>query len=284
MQAGGRKAMDSSIAELTAVQQVSLLTLRLRALDARSDTPLLGDALSLQVAESLGLDLTSKVARSMVLVHAVRDKMLDRLVSRFIAEHPTAVVVDLGCGLDTRRQRCAPPPSVDWYDVDFPAVIALRQRVLPDGAHLVGADVTTPTWLDELARDRPTIAVTNGLMLMLTAEAFIAMARAIASHFHCGELAFNAYSRLAMRNSRRASGWVKSGPWNKHPAVGEGIDDPHEAETWDAGLSLIEEHFMANAPEVDLWPPIWKTVARLNARSVRFARAADRVLHYRFSQ
>jgi O-methyltransferase involved in polyketide biosynthesis len=160
--------MDSSIAELTAVQQVSLLTVRLRALDARSEIPLLGDALSLQVAESLGLDLTSKVARSMVLVHAVRDGMLDRLVSRFIAEHPTTVVVDLGCGLDTRRQRCAPPPGVDWYDVDFPAVIALRERLLPDGAHLVGADVTTPTWLDDLPRGRPTILVTNGLMLLLT--------------------------------------------------------------------------------------------------------------------
>src|SRR6184192_452034 len=110
MRAGGRKVMDRSIAGLTAVQQVCLLTLRWRALDARSDTPMLGDALSLQVAESLGLDLTSKVVRSNVLVKAVRDKMLDRLVSRFIAEHPTAVVVDLGCGLDTRRQRCAPPP------------------------------------------------------------------------------------------------------------------------------------------------------------------------------
>ena len=277
--------MDSSIAELTAVQQVSLLILRLRALDARSVTPILGDDLSVQVAESLGLDLsTPKVPRSMVLVHAVRDKMLDRLVSRFIAEHPTAVVVDLGCGLDTRRQRCAPPPGVDWYDVDFPTVIGLRERLLPDGAHLVGADVTASAWLDELPRDRPVIAVTNGLMLLLTAEAFIAMARAVTSHFDSGELAFNAYSRLAMRNSLRASRRVKSGPWSMPTAVGEGIDDPHEAETWDAGLSLIDEHFMANAPEVDLWPPVWKAVARLNARSIRFARAADRVVHYRFSQ
>lgn len=90
------------------------------------------------------------------------------------------------------------------------------------------------------------------------------------------------YSRLGIRNSRRISGRVKSGPSNTPPAIGEGIDDPHEAETWDARLSLIEEQFMANAPEVDRWPPFWKAVARLNARSVRFARSADRVLHYRF--
>lgn len=233
--------MDSSIAELTAVQRVCLLTVGLRALDARSTTPILGDALSVQVAERLGLDLsTSKVPRSMILVHAVRDKMLDRLVSRFAADHPTAVVVDLGCGLDTRRHRCDPPPGVDWYGVDFPAVIGLRERLLPDGAHLIGADVTASAWLDELPRER--------------------------------------------RNSRRASRRMKGGPWSMPVAVGDGIDDPHEAETWDARLSLIEEQFMANAPEIDLWPPVWKTVARLNARSIRFARAADRVIHYRFSQ
>jgi O-methyltransferase involved in polyketide biosynthesis len=275
--------MDSSIAELTAVQRVSLLTLRLRALDARSDTPILGDALSVQVAERLGLDLTSKISRSMVLVHAVRDRMLDRLVSRFVADHPTAVVVDLGCGLDTRRHRCNPPPGVDWYDVDFPAVIGLRERLLPDGAHLIGADVTATAWLDELPRERPAIVVTNGLMLLLTAEAFIALTRAVTAHFDSGELAFNAYSRLALRNSRRA-GRRKSGPWSMPAAVGDGIDDPHEAEAWDAGLSLIEEQFMANAPEVNLWPTVWKTVARLNARSIRFARAADRVIHYRFAR
>jgi O-methyltransferase involved in polyketide biosynthesis len=120
-------------------------------------------------------------------------------------------------------------------------------------------------------------------MLLLTAEAFIALARAVTAHFGSGEFAFNAYSRLALRNSRRAGRRVKSGLWSMPAAVGGGIDDPHEAETWGAALSLVEEQFMAQAPEVDLWPPVWKAVARLNARSVRFARAADRVIHYRFS-
>ena len=275
--------MDRSIAELTGVQRVALLTVRLRALDARSDAPILGDALSVQVAERLGLDLSaSKVPRSMVRVHAVRDRMLDRVVSGFIAGHPTAVVVDLGCGLDTRRYRCDPPPGVDWYDVDLPAVIGLRERLLSAGAHLIGADVTTSAWLDGLPRERPAIVVTNGLMLLLTADAFIALARAVTAHFDSGEFAFNAYSRLAMRNSRRAARYVKNGPWSLPAAVGDGIDDPREAETWGARLSLVEEQFMAEAPEINLWPPVWRTVARLNARSVRFARAADRVIRYEF--
>ena len=272
--------MDSALDKLTPVQRVAVLGLRLRALDARSDTPILGDSVSVQVAEALGLDLsTPKIPRSVVLVHAVRARMLDRLVVRFVTDHPTAVVIDLGCGLDSRRQRCAPPPEVDWYDVDFPAITGLREQLLPGGTHLVGTDITVPGWLGGLPRERPAMVVTDGLMALLSAESFIGTARAMTAHFASGELAFNAYSRLAMRNSRR----VRGGPLHIAPTEGEGIDDPREPETWAAGLSLIDEHFMGRAPEVALYPPGLRALARVSARSTRLARATDRVTHYRFS-
>ncbi|MDQ2710462.1 MAG: hypothetical protein M3Z25_23850 [Actinomycetota bacterium] len=134
--------------------------------------------------------------------------------------------------------------------MDLPQVTRLRERFLPGGAHLLGIDIRSPGWLDDVPRDRPAVVVTDGLMALLSAASFIAMARAVTAHFAEGELAFNAYSRLAMRNSRR----MRGGPLSM-PTEGEGIDDPHEPETWDARLSLIEELSMARAPEVALFPP-----------------------------
>jgi O-methyltransferase involved in polyketide biosynthesis len=209
-----------------------------------------------------------------VAVHAVRAKTLDTIIDRFITTHPNAVVLDLGCGLDPRRRRYAPPPGVDWYDVDLPAVARLRERFLPPGSHVVGVDVVSPGWLDEMPRDRPTVVVTDGLLALLTAAEFIAMTRAVTAHFAGGEFAFNAYSRLAMRRHMR-------GPL-KIPAAGEGIDDPHEPETWDGRLALIEELSMARAPEVALYPPLLRTVARLSSRSARLVRAGDRVVRCAF--
>ncbi len=98
------------------------------------------------------------------------------------------------------------------------------------------------------------------------------------AHFDRGEFAFNAYSRLAMRNSRR----MRGGPLSM-PIAGEGIDDPHEPETWQARLSLIEELSMARAPEVALYPPLSRVVARLSARSPRLVRIGDRVVRHRFA-
>jgi O-methyltransferase involved in polyketide biosynthesis len=272
--------VDSLLADLTPVEQASLLGLRLRALDARSVTPILDDGVAERIADAAGLDLTRpKVLRSLVLVHAVRAKTLDGAVRQFLARHRDAVVVDLGCGLDARRQRCAPGPCVDWYCVDLPSVIRLREKFLPGDDHRVPADVTSPDWLQSLPRDRPTIAVTDGLMAFLSGDAFVELARAITNHFTGGEFTFNAYSRLAMRNSRRVR--TRGGPLSA-PTAGEGIDDPREPEAWDARLTLIEELSMARAPEVALYPPLLRTFARLSSRSPRLVRAGDRVVRYAF--
>jgi len=266
-------------AGLNAVQQVALLGLRLRALDGASDAPLLGDDHSVAIARAMGLDLGKPaLPRAVVLVHAVRARTLDDTVRRFVAVHPDAVVLDVGCGLDPRRARCAPPAGVDWYDVDFPEVTSLRERFVPDPGHLVGTDVTTPGWLDAVPADRPVIVVTDGLQALLSGPSFIALARAVTGHFRSGgEFAFNAYSRLALRNGRRARGALAM------PVAGEGIDDPREPESWDAGLTLVEELSMSRAPQVARFPPLLRAMARITARSTRLARTGDRVVRYRFA-
>ena len=92
-----------------------------------------------EIITKLGYDLarfpalTTKFLdpRSRVFDIAVRARTLDDLVRRFISDHPDAVVLDLGAGLDTRMFRVDPPPTVTWYDIDFPEIIGLRARVVP---------------------------------------------------------------------------------------------------------------------------------------------------------
>ncbi len=261
---------------LTSVQEVCLLGLRLRALDARSRTPILGDDVAVGVAEAIGMDLdTPALPRSVALVHAVRSATFDRVVRRFTTCHPDAVVLDLGCGLDARIRRCAPPVGVDWYDVDFPEVTRLRERLLPTRSHLIGTDLTTAGWLDRVPVDRPAMIVADGLHALLSTQSFVALTRTLTTHFDRGEFAFNAYSRLAMRNSRRLRGPLAI------PTRGEGFDDAREPEGWDAGLQLLEELSMARMPEVASFPLVLRGMARITARSARLRRVSDRVVRYR---
>lgn len=81
-----------------------------------------------------------------------------------------------------------------------------------------------------------------------------------------------------MRNSRR----MRSGPLSGGHTPGEGIDDPHEPETWNAGLTLIKQRPMAREPQVAQFPPLLRAMTRLGARSQRVTRHSDRVVHYSF--
>src|SRR5574342_16983 len=77
---------------------------------------------------------------------ATRAATFDQLTTRFLADHPDAVVLQVGCGMDSRVFRIDPPASVEWFDVDYPDVIDLRPQLLPEREaesagqyHLIGA-------------------------------------------------------------------------------------------------------------------------------------------------
>ena len=196
--------MSLTLPAFTPAQESLFLTLGGRALDSRLPRPFLGDTMADEIITRIGYDLskfptisTTRVdPRAKVFEIAVRAKRLDEVVRRFVLRNPDAVVLELGAGPDDRIFRVEPPPTVGWYDVDFPLVIALRSEVLPKlaNARSLGADLVEPNWLDELPTDRPTVIVADGLGAFLTSHDFIVLLNRLIGHFPSGELAFNAYT------------------------------------------------------------------------------------------
>ncbi|WP_433411316.1 class I SAM-dependent methyltransferase [Microtetraspora malaysiensis] len=264
--------------KLGLIQETLLLTLHARALDARLPAPILGDTLSADLADTIDYDFGKlKVKPNLVATTALRAKKLDDVVRAYIAAHPGCVVLDLGCGLDTRMFRCDPPPSVDWYDIDFPDVVNLRSESLPGRSHLVAADLTTSDWLAAVPGDRPTMIVAEGLFPFMPGDSFQTMTRELTGHFPTGELALNGYTRFAA--------WAMK----YHPSIkalgikaAQGFDDPHEPESWGAGLELVEEQILTRAPEVARFPQPLRALTRLTARSTALSRQGARILRYRF--
>ncbi|MFG1659925.1 class I SAM-dependent methyltransferase [Micromonospora chersina] len=267
---------------LSPVQETLLLTLYARALDSRAPAPILGDTLAStvadRIAEDTGYDFAKlRLKRSLIASTALRARKLDDAIRQFIATHPHAVVVDLGCGLDTRLARCNPPVGVGWYNVDFPEVTELRERYSPDRSHLVAADVTEAGWVQSLPGDRPTMIVAEGLLPFLPGTSFQTMIRRLTSRLPTGELVLNGYTRFAA--------WAMK----YHPSIkalgvdaAHGFDDPHEPERWNADLTLVAEQLLTRAPEVAAFPQPVRALTRLMAHSTAMSRQGTRVLHYRF--
>lgn len=281
--------MSIALPEFTPAQESLFLTLGSRALDSRLPRPFLGDTMADEIIARIGygLDrfpqLTTKLfdRRSMVFDAAVRAKVLDEIVRRFVLRQADAVVLDLGAGLDGRMFRVDPPPTVEWYDIDFPEVIALRRQLLPQpaNAHNVGADLTDPDWLRDIPRDRPAMMVADGLVLFLEQDDFVSLVNRLTTHFSGGELALNAYTSWAIWTFKhsRAMAAIAGGIANP------GFNDPRLLERWVDGLTLLEEIFLTRAPEVAQLPLIGRLTSGLAARSAMASRMMrTMVLRYCF--
>ncbi len=194
--------MKVNVDGLTPVEKTALLTLYARALDSRCRRPILFDNRADEVTGKLNYDFDALRMRASVRCPvALRAKMLDERVRRFTAEHPEAVVVDLGAGLSDGVVRACPPVTVDWYNVDLPAVIALRDEVLPPSRQeiSVAARIGDAHWADAIPADRHTMLVADGLTAFLSEPAIVDLFLTVTDHFRTGELAFNDYGSI---------GWV----------------------------------------------------------------------------
>src|SRR5262249_16599496 len=142
-----------------------------RALDSRWPRPILRDALADDIVNRIDYDFAALgVPNSVVCQSALRAKMLDDRVRAFTAEHPNAVVVDLGAGLDTGLFRVTPPNGGDGYSVALPGVIALRNRLMPphERGPSIPAWVADNSWPNTIPGGRPAMVIADGLFAFLS--------------------------------------------------------------------------------------------------------------------
>ncbi len=189
--------------DLSGAPQTMLATLYAKALDADFKEPILGDRFAKQIVERIDYDwkkttITPRRAPSVT----TRTAHFDAWANQFLAAHPQAVVLHVGCGLDSRFFRLQPGPGVEWYDVDYPEVAALRTQLYPvaEHYHVVAASVTDPGWLADIPADRPALMIGEGLTMYLTEQEGIALLRRIVERFPSGELQFDAFSRLGIKS------------------------------------------------------------------------------------
>jgi O-methyltransferase involved in polyketide biosynthesis len=221
--------------------------LKARALDNRLPVPILGDAYAEQVMRRLDphYDKGRFGTSQLGLAAVVRAKAHDDWARNFLADHPEAVVLHLGCGLDARVYRIDPPATVEWYDLDYAAVIALRKRFLPPREHctLIGSDVTDLTWLDRVPRGRPVLMIAEGLVPYLAETDLRRLLTSVVDAFPHGQMQFDTVSVGAWRISK----WDPLGR-RYNARFGCGFDDPAALADWHPRLEYADEAPMNDAP------------------------------------
>ncbi len=188
--------------KLTDTKATALLTLYARARQSRSPDPVLPDPWAEQAIARIDYPFEGVRGgewRDRLL--AARARQLDDWTREFLAEHPQATVLHLGCGLDSRAFRIEAPAGVRWLDVDYPETIALRRRLYPErpGYTTIGVPLTDLAWLDSLLAGGPVLALAEGVFMYLTEDALATLLRRVVGHFSSGRLACDVHSRRIVR-------------------------------------------------------------------------------------
>jgi O-methyltransferase involved in polyketide biosynthesis len=263
-----------TILGLQGVPRTSLVPLACRALESPRADAILHDKRAVEVYNKLAgtPDFLMGMSPTDVFVTTMRARQFDLYADEFLTHNPAGVVVDLGCGLDTRFDRLD-DGKMSWIGLDVEEVIELRKQVLPDRdrCKTITKSMFDLAWIDIVADyNKPVIFLAEGVFPYFSTARIRPMVAAMAKRFPIGELVFDAASLLISRFHNYTSSVLKqSGTRANWDAR-----NPQELETW--GLRLLSQWYYFDAPEPRLGSFRWM-------RFIPFMAKSTGIFHYRLS-
>jgi len=198
---------------------------------------LLADKKAEEIWEAEGFALKGK-AKSKWLAYnmGMRSAVFDRWTQQQIQENPGAVILHVGCGMDSRCLRVV-TKGCQWFDVDFPDVIAERKRYFEetDEYHMIGSDIREEAWLDRIPAGKTAIIVMEGISMYLQQSELKAVLKRWKNHFGEVRVLMDTYTVFAAKATRYKNPINEVGVTQVY-----GFDDPLEL-TEDTGLGFAGE-------------------------------------------
>jgi O-methyltransferase involved in polyketide biosynthesis len=256
------------------------MTLYIRAMESQRPDALIKDEKAVALVTNRSYDFDRirqlKMDEDDKVGVILRNLEFDRQVRDFLTRHPDAVVVHIGCGLDSRFER-VDNGKVEWYDLDLPEVIEQRRKFIGGEGkryHLLAGSVFDSAWLDKVSvhRQRPFLFLAEGVLMYFEEAQVKSLVLMLRNHFPGAELVFDAFSPFLVRANNLRMAISKFGVryhW--------GLRRGQEIEKWGDGIHLLDEWGYFDRPEPRLDHIRWMRHIPLLARVMR-------VYHYRLGK
>ncbi|MCL4250597.1 MAG: class I SAM-dependent methyltransferase [Anaerolineae bacterium] len=245
---------EISLQDLRGVAETLLIPLYVRALESQRPDALMKDEKAVALVTRMSHDFDrirqipinafQKVMRIMLT------REMDRYARAFLSRHPEAVVVHIGCGLDSRFER-VDNGRVEWFDLDLPDVVDLRRSVIGDEReryHLLGCSVLDSAWLEAVQAhpQRPLLFLAETVFVYFTEAQVKALVLTLRDRFSGAELVFDGWSPLLVWVGNRHF----SGSYSKFAGLLHwGVWRGRRLESWGDGIRLLDEWGFFDRPE-----------------------------------
>jgi O-methyltransferase involved in polyketide biosynthesis len=239
---------------LSGVSETCLAPLYWRAMESQRPDAMIRDEKAVALVAQMNLDFSQVRQIPMTeLLHVMRimvTREMDLYARDFLSRHPEAVVVHIGCGLDGRFERVAERNNqVEWYDLDLPDVIALRQELIGDEGeryHLLACSVLEDVWLEAVKAHgpRPILFLAETVLVYLVEAQVKSLVLTLRDRFPGAELVFDGWRPFEVWLGNRYlsgsqfAGLMRWGLWRGQALQG-----------WGDGVHLLDEWGFFDQPE-----------------------------------
>jgi O-methyltransferase involved in polyketide biosynthesis len=194
---------------LTGVPETMLWTLHNRAGEARRTDAFLVDPDCVRIYESIVYDYERSFGKPNG-THPMRSRIFDDAVRPWIAAHPGGAVVELAAGLETQFKRCD-DGRVQWFCVDLPEAIAVRERFLPPTSRCrhIARSALDSSWMDEVDPGRGVFVTAQGLLMYFEESEVRRFFSELVERFPGVELMFDAIPRWFSKRTMKGFATTK---------------------------------------------------------------------------
>lgn len=277
--------MTTNKIQFSKEKETMLMTLSGRAIQSQWKHPILRDPWAEEAMRHIEYDVSKQLTGVASwgmwkdigpTIIATRAATFDQLTNRFLADHADAVVLQVGCGMDSRAFRVNPPAGVLWFDVDYPDVIDLRRQLFPtrENYHMIGAPLSDLRWLDEVPQNRPGLLIAEGVLHYVTEAEVQALLKAVVAHFAGGQIIFDICNTMIVKRAgSNVGGTGATYKW--------GLDDPQDIRKLEPQLELIKEFKPSELVAFSRFPLWLQAMFRVMEMNTTLRRN-ERMLVYRY--
>jgi len=235
----------------------------------------LDDKKAEEIWEAEGFALKGKSKSKWLAYYmGARSAVFDEWVRKQMTDVQDAVVIHIGCGMDSRVIRVG-TENHKWYDVDFSEVIEERKRYYSESANyrMIAGDVRDGNWLTSVPEKKCAIVVMEGVSMYLTIEDMRNLTDSLCAHFEKIALLVDCYTSFAAKMSKHGNPIKDVGVTEVY-----GIDEPQDYQS--EKFAFEKEHAMTQQKYIDELTGIEKYIfGKMYAGS--FSKKLYRLFEYR---
>ena len=211
---------------LSGVSETALMTLAVRASEARRTDGIILDPMAIRLVDSIDYDF-SKFGFIKRQDMAVRALAFDGETRRYLVDHPAATVVALAEGFQTSYHRldsAGVGHRFRWLSVDLPPMIDLRAQLLPPSDRVTALEQSALdySWMDHVDDSEGVFITAEGLLMYLQPEESLSLIAECARRFPGGRMMFDLppawFAKFISRGVRTSRGYrVPPMPFSMSP-------------------------------------------------------------------